>query len=212
VKGSRRLPRTNPSRGQRVQIQPESYLFYEKRTGTTHFQVQADPSGDLPTDHAAALLAMHCLVRGQSPSDYAIMVKARNSLADGLKSRAEALLEVGRLVSAPAGLSRREEEVLRRVLQGCANKEIASDLNLSERTVKFHVSSLLAKFQVRNRMELAREASRTSLSAPPTGSLGPGVMPAIGGPIHPVAVSGAAVHRAAHKGAVVPMRGRQMTA
>ena len=41
-----------------------------------------------------------------------------------------------------------------------ANKEIAASLNLSERTVKFHVSSLLAKFRVRGRMELVREAAR----------------------------------------------------
>jgi hypothetical protein len=41
-----------------------------------------------------------------------------------------------------------------------ANKEIAATLNLSERTVKFHVSSLLAKFRVRGRMELVREAAQ----------------------------------------------------
>jgi hypothetical protein len=38
-------------------------------------------------------------------------------------------------------------------------------LNLSERTVKFHVSSLLAKFRVRGRLELVREASRHSNAA-----------------------------------------------
>jgi DNA-binding NarL/FixJ family response regulator len=37
---------------------------------------------------------------------------------------------------------------------------IAASLNLSERTVKFHVSSLLTKFRVRGRMELLREAPR----------------------------------------------------
>ena len=57
-------------------------------------------------------------------------------------------------------VTRREEEVLRGILRGFANKEIAGDLNLSERTVKFHVSSLLSKFRVRGRMELVREASR----------------------------------------------------
>jgi hypothetical protein len=46
------------------------------------------------------------------------------------------------------------------VTRSLANKEIAATLNLSERTVKFHVSSLLTKFRVRGRMELAREATR----------------------------------------------------
>src|SRR5260370_32465927 len=45
-------------------------------------------------------------------------------------------------------------------MKSLANKEIAATLNLSERTIKFHVSSLLAKFNVRGRMELVREASR----------------------------------------------------
>jgi hypothetical protein len=45
-------------------------------------------------------------------------------------------------------------------MHSLANKEIAVSLNLSERTVKFHVSSLLAKFRVRGRMELVREAGR----------------------------------------------------
>ena len=57
-------------------------------------------------------------------------------------------------------LTRREKEVLDGILRSLANKEIASELNLSERTVKFHVSSLLSKFKVHSRMELMREASQ----------------------------------------------------
>ncbi len=57
-------------------------------------------------------------------------------------------------------MTRREEEVLSGLMKSLANKEIAANLNLSERTVKFHVSSLLAKFRVRGRMELVREAAR----------------------------------------------------
>jgi DNA-binding CsgD family transcriptional regulator len=70
-------------------------------------------------------------------------------------------------------LTRREEEVLDGILRSLANKKIACELNLSERTIKFHVSSLLAKFKVRGRLELMREASRHSLSSIP---------PAVGGP------------------------------
>lgn len=44
-----------------------------------------------------------------------------------------------------------------------ANKEIANSLNLSERTVKFHISSLLAKFCVRGRIDLALEATRQTV-------------------------------------------------
>ncbi len=51
-------------------------------------------------------------------------------------------------------LSRREQEVLEGLLENLANKEVANKLNISERTVKFHVSNLLAKFGVRRRADL----------------------------------------------------------
>jgi DNA-binding NarL/FixJ family response regulator len=51
-------------------------------------------------------------------------------------------------------LSRREQEVLDSLLENLSNKEIASRLNIAERTVKFHVSNLLNKFGVRRRADL----------------------------------------------------------
>lgn len=52
-------------------------------------------------------------------------------------------------------LTRRETDVLRRVLNGLANIEIAEDLNISEQTVKDHMSSVYMKAGVKNRFELA---------------------------------------------------------
>ena len=46
------------------------------------------------------------------------------------------------------------EEVLAGLLENLANKEVADRLHISERTVKFHVSNLLAKFGVRRRADL----------------------------------------------------------
>src|SRR5262249_40845019 len=103
---------------------------------------------------------MHCMVRGQSPRDYVVMVEAAHDSLEGLTEKAEKLLQAGHSVGSSVKLTRREEEVLGGVMRSLANKEIASMLNLSERTVKFHVSSLLAKFRVRGRMELVREATR----------------------------------------------------
>jgi len=118
-------------------------------------------------DHAAGLLAMHCMVRGQSPDDYLVMVPASPDSLHGLSEKAQALLRAGQSAKSSVRLTRREEEVLGGILRSLANKEIANELNLSERTVKFHVSSLLAKFKVRGRLELMREASRHSLSSIP---------------------------------------------
>jgi len=140
------------------------------------------------------------------------MVGAGDKLTKGLSSRAKALLKAGRLMTAPVSLTRREKEVLRGVMQSRANKEIAAVLNLSERTIKFHISSLLAKFQVRRRMELAREAARTLLPGQYVAGVDPGMAPAIGGPVHSPTLPRNTVRPFLHKGAVVPMRGRRMTA
>jgi len=51
-------------------------------------------------------------------------------------------------------LSRREQEMLEGVLANLSNKEIANKSNISERTVKFHVSHLLEKFGVQRRADL----------------------------------------------------------
>jgi DNA-binding NarL/FixJ family response regulator len=151
------------------------YLFYEKKSGTAHFHVEAGPDGELPVDQAAGLLAMHCMIRGQSPSDYIIMVPAEPESLNGLAEKAEKILEAGHSVKNAVKLTRREEEVLSGILRSLANKEIACELNLSERTVKFHVSSLLAKYKVRSRMELMREASRTTLNSLPPAVGEPGM-------------------------------------
>ena len=57
---------------------------------------------------------------------------------------------------APDALTERELEVLQHLAQGKANKEIAAALVISERTVKFHVSSILGKLGAANRTEAVR--------------------------------------------------------
>ena len=134
------------------------FFFYEKDSGAIHFHEQAGPNGRLLAGQAAGLLAKHCLVRDEIRKDYAIMVQAENVFLQDLIEEAYRLLS-GMSIQGHRPLTRREEEVLAGVLGSLSNKEIASNLNISERTVKFHVSSLLAKFRVHGRMELVREAA-----------------------------------------------------
>jgi two-component system nitrate/nitrite response regulator NarL len=65
-----------------------------------------------------------------------------------------------------AGLSRREEEVLRYLVAGQPNKSIARNLDVSDATVKVHVKAILRKLQLSNRTQAALWAksnlSRTS--------------------------------------------------
>jgi DNA-binding CsgD family transcriptional regulator len=143
----------------------EAYFFYEKSTGVSHFRVAAGPDGQFPVEEAASLMAMHCMIRDQSPRDYVVMVAFTHESLEGLTEKTEKLLQAGHSVGSAVKLTRREEEVLGGVMRSLANKEIAATLNLSERTVKFHVSSLLSKFQVRGRMELVRHATRLAPAA-----------------------------------------------
>ena len=60
-------------------------------------------------------------------------------------------------------LSPREHEVLQLMARGLQNKEIAAELVISERTVKFHVSSILGKLGAGNRTEAVTMALQQGL-------------------------------------------------
>lgn len=60
-------------------------------------------------------------------------------------------------------LTAREMEVLQRMAAGLANKQIALALNISEHTVKFHLSSLYAKLGVSSRTEAVRRGLELGL-------------------------------------------------
>jgi DNA-binding NarL/FixJ family response regulator len=62
---------------------------------------------------------------------------------------------------AAEGITNREADVLRLIGQGLANKEIASRLRVSPRTVEKHVESLLRKTGTRTRVDLALRAGTT---------------------------------------------------
>jgi DNA-binding NarL/FixJ family response regulator len=70
--------------------------------------------------------------------------------------------------------SKREEEVLRLLLKGCTNREIADALSISDKTVKHYMTVLIQKLQVRNRLEVVLAVKELS---------GSGAIPGIARPI-----------------------------
>lgn len=64
-------------------------------------------------------------------------------------------------------LTEREHEVLQLLARGQTNREIATALVISEKTVKRHVTAILAKLHARNRTEAARHAMDFSDGMPP---------------------------------------------
>jgi len=143
------------------------FYFCEQISGIPRFCVESDLKGGIPIRSAASLLAMHCFVTGKSPQDYIVMVRAQGTQFEALLKQAEKLLRIGQRLRSGVCLTRRQTEILDGVLHQRTNKEIASILNLSERTIKFHMSSLLAKFKVRSRMELVGAVSNHVLQTLP---------------------------------------------
>ncbi len=62
-----------------------------------------------------------------------------------------------------ARLTERETQILRLIAEGKENTEIGEELYISPRTVKNHISSLLAKLQIQNRIQAAVYAVRSGL-------------------------------------------------
>jgi NarL family two-component system response regulator LiaR len=73
------------------------------------------------------------------------------------------LMREVRAPESPEALTGREAEVLRLLARGKANKQIASSLYVSEKTVKAHVSSILMKLGVQSRTQAALYAVRSGL-------------------------------------------------
>ncbi|GAB4123183.1 MAG: hypothetical protein OHK0050_33670 [Roseiflexaceae bacterium] len=64
-------------------------------------------------------------------------------------------------------LSAREREVLSLLVAGASNKLIAAQLNLSENTIKTHLSRIFAKLNVQSRAEAVATALTKGLVSPP---------------------------------------------
>jgi DNA-binding NarL/FixJ family response regulator len=92
------------------------------------------------------------------------LIAAIQALHQGLLVSVPSFVQplVGQTLSAPPEdilvdeLTEREIEVLELLAEGLANKQIAYQLEISEHTVKFHVSSIYTKLGVSNRTEAVR--------------------------------------------------------
>ena len=63
------------------------------------------------------------------------------------------------------GLTQREHDVLVKMAEGCSNQEIATQLFLSESTIKTHVSNILFKLDVKRRTQAIQAARQLKIVA-----------------------------------------------
>jgi DNA-binding NarL/FixJ family response regulator len=122
-------------------------------------------------DRASVTVAMRAGAAGflYKDVDPDALVRAVRSVHDGntvlAPEAAGSLVRSGARSGAVAGLdalTAREREVLAQLAEGRSNREIARLLHMSEKTVKTHVSSVLAKLGVADRTQAALYAVRNS--------------------------------------------------
>ena len=142
----------------------------------------ADFLGDLGEDAPPVLLLTNDLAEAARLVDFPVwgilpleatpeeLVAAIHALGEGLWAGSPALARV--LLRKPSmvalegaeevvdPLTERERQVLQLTAEGLANKQIALSLEISENTVKFHLSSLYAKLGVTSRTEAVRAGAR----------------------------------------------------
>jgi DNA-binding NarL/FixJ family response regulator len=137
----------------------------------TELQARGSPARVLVltsvTDHAAAAAAIRGGAAGvlYKDVDPDALVRAIRTVHDGHLLLAQEA--AGTLLNSPGwpargldALTGREREVLGELAQGRSNREIARVLHVSEKTVKAHVSSVLAKLGVQDRTQAALLAVR----------------------------------------------------
>jgi DNA-binding NarL/FixJ family response regulator len=105
------------------------------------------------------------LLKGASGQEIAQAIRVVQAGGSHLAPRVAStvLAQVKGASRASPELSPREHEVLRLVADGLPTKQIARALNITERTVKFHVASLMRKLDADNRAQMVAVAAQRGL-------------------------------------------------
>jgi NarL family two-component system response regulator LiaR len=141
----------------------------EQSPGTKVLVLTSFPDDDRLLAAARAGAAGY-LLKDVAPAELAEGVRAVARGEAALSSRPAARLlreyAVGRPGASPVALTGREREVLALVGRGLANKQIARELSIADKTVKTHVSHILSKLGLADRTQAALYAVRVGLVDP----------------------------------------------
>jgi DNA-binding NarL/FixJ family response regulator len=161
-------------------------IAYEKKPDLiilSHCGVETELDA-IPVIHSASPGARVVVITAATDADHAraaFLAGARGYLSKSV-TRGELLDALRRVAEQPVivtqgltpaqissgQLSPREQQILDKIAEGRSNKEIARCLNITEKTVKQHITSLLSKLGVRNRVEAAVLACNDAGNVDPT--------------------------------------------
>lgn len=133
-------------------------------------QALIDQKADIPiifiTGHGDVPMAVNAMKHGamdflQKPFRDQELLDRVNGALEQARDSFEEHLEIDEIRRRLEALTPRESEVMEMVVQGSANKVIAMDLGVSQRTVELHRARVMRKMKVRSLAELVRMVERT---------------------------------------------------
>ncbi len=137
----------------------DEYVYHALKAGASGFLLK-DASRDQLTGGVRAVAA------GETLLAPAVTRRLIEDFCSGPAPRTPGALVAG----AASGLTERELGVVRLVAQGLSNAEIAARLYLSEATVKSHIARILAKLDLRDRVQVAVYAYEHGIVRPGRGT------------------------------------------
>lgn len=135
----------------------DEYVYEAMKAGASGFLLKSAPPGEL----AGA-------VRAVAGGDVLLAPEITKRLIEEFVSRAPSGPEPP---SFTALLTDREQEVLRMMTRGLSNAEIATELVVSQATVKTHVNRILGKLGLRDRVQAVVLAYESGFVSPGTGTI-----------------------------------------
>lgn len=161
VAATRELLRLRPELGVIIltTFDDDEYVFEGLKAGARGYMLK-DTSAEEIVAAVRAVAAGEALIQ---PSIARKVVAEFSRLASGAGRQSVAAAPRDTAASLDEPLTEREHEVLRALVDGLSNREIAERLVITEGTVKNHVSSLLAKLGVRDRTQAVLKAQTLRL-------------------------------------------------
>lgn len=154
IEGARRVLASSPECKVVVltTFDEEAYVEAALRSGVSGFLLKVAPPERL-------IDAVRTVAAGGGLLDPTVTLRVIESFSTAAPARTQASAKL-------ASLTEREKDVLRLMARGMSNAEIAAELYLGEATVKTHVSGVLAKLGLRDRVQAVVAAYENGLVRP----------------------------------------------